>query len=100
MSYVANIILVTAPEEYDEVKRLADHVRETQGFGDDVPIFYRPTENGGNKHMERDLYISAINNLDVDKFLRHVDEAKWESPEFVQVLICNEHDDKFEDLTL
>jgi hypothetical protein len=50
---------------------------------------------GGNKAMQRDVFLAAINYLDHEAFLALFHSVNWEWPEDVQLLLKGEHDDVF-----
>lgn len=101
MSCVADIILVTAIEdgaeredEYPNVEKLERALQQIQ---------QRPTMRlvkvdgyaGGDKAMQCDVFLVAVNYLNVGRFLDAFRAIRWDMPECVQLMIKNEHDDAF-----
>jgi hypothetical protein len=50
---------------------------------------------GGDKVMQCDVFMAAINYLDLEGFLDAFRAVKWETPQCVQLMIKDEHDDVF-----
>ena len=50
---------------------------------------------GGSKFLERDVAIGAFNYLLLAEFLDHLRGVKWENPGDVQVIVCEQDDDRF-----
>jgi hypothetical protein len=50
---------------------------------------------GGDKYMQCDVFIAAINYLDIPAFLKAFHSITWECPESVQLMIKGEDDDLF-----
>lgn len=108
MSYVANLILITSPDDgamgnnADLVSavQLGWALKRIQGYTGSQSILKKVSQfAGGNKRMEVDVFLCAVNNLDVKEFLDAVKAVQWEMPERVQVLLKNENDEKFNDIT-
>lgn len=49
----------------------------------------------GDKAMQCDVFITAINYLDHEEFLAAFHAIQWASPECVQLMMKGEHDDLF-----
>ena len=54
---------------------------------------------GGNRAMQCDVFITAVNYLDHDEFIEIFNSIKWEYPESVQLLLKCEDCDAFEIIT-
>lgn len=50
---------------------------------------------GGGKCFECDLWMGAINHLDLDHLIRFLRKINWDTPESVQVIVKEEEDIKF-----
>lgn len=90
MSRVADIILLTFIDEPSVAKAqqwLADNkwpqLVEISGHA------------GGNKAMQCEVWAAAINYFDIDAFAKVIASIEWESPEFVQLLVKDEHEERF-----
>lgn len=51
--------------------------------------------SGGTKAMEVSVYAGAFNYLDIEEFLEAFKEAPWREKDRIQLLICDQDDDKF-----
>lgn len=51
--------------------------------------------SGGIKHLETPLFVAAFNHFSLEDFCNFVRSMKWEYPDFVQVFIQEQQDDKF-----
>ena len=51
---------------------------------------------GGDKVAEADVYMGAINHLDLDQFKAHMRAAPWEMPEAVMLLVNEDGEDGFQ----
>lgn len=51
--------------------------------------------SGGTKHLECDLWAWGANCLNLEDFLEVVRAAQWEYPEYVQVFVKGQDDDRF-----
>ena len=99
MSHVTDIILSTmirdgssGKEIHPNVDQLNNYLSENYGGwilikGDD--------KDGSGKAMQCDLFIAAINHLNIPKFLEAYRAVEWEAPEYVQLMLKDEHDDGF-----
>ena len=112
MSEVTNLILTFSNNE-DEEQRIkevnfyisdgrsinlvsADYLRKTNLFEKDN----RKSWYGGTKFLERPLYIGALNHFDLEEFIIYLQEIDWEEKEYVQLIVKQEHDDKFKIIEL
>lgn len=104
MSKVTNLIFSFAGYE-DEVKRMEEVNRfPNNGRGlnlvsadaDTVPRGWY----GGSKFLEVPLYIGAINHLALEEFVDYLRSIEWVSPEYVQVIVKEQDDDKFKIIEL
>lgn len=87
MSVVTNVILITFIDE-DISPLLAWLKAEERGLLHEIS-----DHAGGNKALERDLWVGAFNYLDDQEFLRQVFLCKFEWPELVGVIIAYQHDE-------
>ena len=86
MSHVTNVILLTEIEEsMGNFKPILDMIALLQ-----VDAFA-----GGGNAMECDVYAGAFNCLEIDKLLEAFHSCTWENPESVQLLIRDQHDERF-----
>ena len=51
---------------------------------------------GGNKAPEADVFMGAINHLDLDQFKAHMRSAPWEMPGAVMLLVNEDGEDGFQ----
>lgn len=99
MSHVTDIILSTMIEdgakrddEHPNVDELNQYLIEHYGGW----VLVKVDENaGGGKAMQCDLFIAAINHLNIPEFLERFYEIAWEAPECVQLMLKDEHDERF-----
>ena len=90
MSSVTDIILTTSINEKG-VKEIKSHIESAYKNN-----LNRADEGaGGNKFMQCDVFLTAINYMLIDELLDCFNAATWEYPESVQLLIKDEHDDAF-----
>ena len=98
MSHVASVILVTSGVEHDYTNRgyLVDRLNAY------LRLQYRGREfvqvdqhAGGDKGFQNNVYLVAINYLNIERFLRVFRAIPWQLPEMVQLFIRDEHDDDF-----
>jgi len=99
MSHVTDIILSTMiedgakrDEEHPNVDQLNGYLIENYGGCFLVKV---DDKAGGGKAMQCDLFIAAINHLNIPKFLKEFYKINWEAPEYVQLMLKDEHDERF-----
>jgi len=99
MSHVADIILITMIEDgadtedgHPNADKLNDYLKENHNGANLVMV---DGYAGGNKHMQCDVFMAAINYLNIKDFVKSFQGIDWEYPEGSQLLIKDEHDDKF-----
>lgn len=104
MSHVADIILTTPIEDGGKkdgdspnVDVLINYLRVEYHLEErpKSPLEKVDGHAGGDKAMQCDVFIGAINYLDINGFIEVFKSIKWEYPEDIQLLIKDEHDDKF-----
>lgn len=98
MSHVTDIILITAiedgvgeAEEHPNAEKIHKFICSKYVAG----LKKVDELSGGNKAMQCDVFMTAINYLDIPALVDFFYEIKWEMPECVQLLIKDEHDDIF-----
>lgn len=101
MSHVADIILVTAiddgaqrDEEHPNADLLSKWLQENKGQ-DWLKLVKVDQHAGGNKAIQCDIFLAAINYLDIDGFVAAFRSIRWHMPECAQLMIKDEHDDLF-----
>ena len=98
MSWVTNIILhipaVDARGPQGRIKDVNRFFDEIPGKGfvslDDPSLpkgWY-----GGSKLLEANLYVGALNHLDLDSFVKHLQSIDWKEPNHVQVIVMDQED--------
>ena len=98
MSQVTDIILITGIDDggredcHPNVNILTTET--------DVGFVKVSDTTGGNKHMQADIFLSAMNYLDKDNFINIYRSIDWEYPECVQLYLKREYDDIFESIPL
>lgn len=99
MSYVTNVILnvgLQGKSKIDEVNKFFEDTERNVGF-----VYVDDKEKvpngwyGGTKYLEVDIAIGAFNYLDLEGLKIHMHEMEWESPEDVQLLICDQEENRF-----
>lgn len=97
MSVVTNIILTFSCLE-DEKERL----REINTFFPDISGLTSCDDDklprgwyGGTKMLETNICIGAFNHLDFERFLEHMKTIKWRYPEYAQIIVQEQEDDRF-----
>ena len=81
VSSVTDIILIAGIDDGHKLKGY--HLAKVDQFA------------GGRKAVQCDVFMSAVDYLDVDKLLKEFHEIQWESILEVQLMIKGEHDDIF-----
>ena len=93
MSFVTTVILIFSGVEDEE-----ERIKEVNSFPwGSYQLDLRSIDNprvcyGGNKKINGYIYIGSYNYFEVERFLNHVSEVKWEKSEYVQILISNENE--------
>lgn len=87
MSHVTNILLLTAREDHD-ARLIELGFQKVDGYA------------GGNKSMESDVWAAAFNHFDLDVLMAELRDIQWEYPEEVQLLVKDEHDERFSELDI
>lgn len=94
MSNITSLILITAIDDTLDKTPSIDILNAwiKQNYGD-ICCFIKIDEKfGGNKYMGSDVYGTAINFLDVEKFMEAFNWIEWEVPVRVQLLLQKEND--------
>ena len=95
MSHVTDIILITMI--YDGGTCVDDYPNARR-FASDCNIWLEKVDDhlpASSKAFQADLFIAAINYLDIDNMITRFNAIKWEHPECVQLLLKDEHEDVF-----
>ena len=101
MSYVTDIILVTM---IDDGMRITDNgggkhnVAELNAFlfnNYNGTMLIQVQEHTNKRSMQCDVFISAVNHLDIDEFMRVFYGIEWEYPDNLQLMIKEERDNLF-----
>ena len=98
MSFVTSVILIFPRTENEE-----ERIAEVNSFVyRKLPLDIRSIESpnkepftawyGGTKSMNGHVYIGSYNYFEIDNFLKHISQVKWEDTKYVQVLIRNENE--------
>ena len=99
MSHVTDIILMTAIEDGAKTKEGHPNVDKLNEYIEREHCKHKllrvDEHSGGRKEMQCDVFMAAINYMDIDGFIEWFSIIAWEHPESVQLLIKDEHDDKF-----
>ena len=101
MSLVTNTILTFSILEYEK-DRINDVNKffEESGFvscdDESLPIGWY----GGTKMLETNVAIGAFNYLELEEFIEHLRNIKWEEPQNVQIIVKEQNDEKFRLLDL
>ncbi len=101
MSHITNIILITViddgaqqDDEHPNVDILNTFFQKN-GHGKGIKINQVDGYAGGGKAMGCDVFMAAINHLNMAEFLKAFYAIQWEAPEYVQLLLKDEHDERF-----
>jgi hypothetical protein len=86
MSVVTNIILTATTDESGVIelnKRLLA----------DIGCYFNKVDAyaGGNKHIEADVWMIAINHFDRLGFMQHIKSVYWEAPDVLAVFVLTEN---------
>ena len=100
MSIISNVILTTAiydgawsQSDYGSVDILNDYLRKHYQ-GTCFNIVH--DKAGGNQQMTCDIFIAAVDYLDVDALVNQFLTIEWQKPEQAQLMIRSNLDDKFQ----
>lgn len=104
MSNVTNIILKLGIDDGNErrVREINAAIREHHHVANpDLETLVRVDQmGGGNKHMEVDLYIGALNYLDTAWFIEQFRGSPWDDPETVQLFLQKQEEYQFKVYTV
>jgi len=99
MSHVTDIILTTAISDgcigetsHPNADKLNEYLSKNYGGWKLVKV---DSKAGGGKVMQCDLFLAAINHLNIPDFLDAFHKVEWESPECTQLMLKDEHDEVF-----
>ena len=101
MSVVTDIILTTAVEDggtegnpQPNVDQLNRYLKVTYG----IPNALMKVDQfgGGDKAVQADVFIGAVNHFSADEFTEQIGAISWEEPECVRVFMQFEQDDGFQ----
>jgi len=99
MSHVTDIILMTSIDDgagdregHPNADKLSAYIEKNHRGHTLVRV---DCHAGGNKGMQCDVFMSAINHMDIEAFVAWFHGIEWERPESVQLLVKDEHDDRF-----
>lgn len=105
MSVVTTVLITTSIMESVETQAGTDrhvaleHINDGLR-GERAPIIeiISPVHQhaGGNKCAQANVYMGAINHLDLDQLLGLMRSAPWEEPEHVLLLVNTEYENGFE----
>ena len=96
MSVVTDLILVTSPGESRGIEPNHGLIILNNYLSQNHPgcKFESVADSaGGNKAMQRDIYLAAINHLNVLEFIKVYKDSYWFWPEAVVLLLGTEDDD-------
>lgn len=99
MSHVTDIVLLTAiddgghDDEHPNVDRLEDWLKRE--YSPHVRLVKVDQHAIGTKAMQCDVFITAINYLNIEGFVEAFRAIPWGMPDCVQLLIKDEHDERF-----
>ena len=101
MSHVTSIVLITATEdgaEADDEHPNVDQLNsffQNNGHAQGIQMSQVDSYAGGGKVMGCDVFMAGINHLNTDEFLEAFYSIQWEAPEYVQLMLKDEHDERF-----
>jgi hypothetical protein len=95
MSHVTDIILITAIDDAVDnifsVDALNEYLSKKYGGKLNKVSQY----SGGNKSFQADVFMAAVNYLDIKGFINGYQNNHWELQSSAQLLIKDEQDDNF-----
>ena len=50
---------------------------------------------GGHKGLQICIFVAAFNYINIDSLWNKIKSIKWEDPECVSLMTCDEHEDSF-----
>jgi hypothetical protein len=107
MSHVTDIIVISLDAEEDadgnDIYPRMDQLNKWiddwlfNRYGERFPPQLLPVHQhaGGGKHMQCNVFMAAINGFDIPGFVKAFRAIPWDSPECAQLLVKDEHDDRF-----
>jgi hypothetical protein len=99
MSVITDIILLTFIRDREanggrlNAEKLSEYLSENYRSNGFVQV---DGYAGGNRAMQCNVFITAVNYLDHDEFIEVFNSIEWEYPESVQLLLKCEDCDTFE----
>ncbi|MDO6447224.1 hypothetical protein Q4493_15755 [Colwellia sp. 1_MG-2023] len=100
MSIISNVILTTAiyegawsKSDYGNVDLLNDYLRKNYQ-GTCLRIVH--DKAGGHQQMTCDIFMAAVDYLDVDALVNEFLAIEWQKPEQAQLMIRSNLDEKFQ----
>lgn len=96
MSHITDIILVTMIDDRDKDSELNANKLSRFLFDNynETPLVHVP-RGISRRGMQCDVFISTVNYLDIDRFMRLFYSIEWGWPNQLQLMIKDEHDDLF-----
>lgn len=99
MTCITNLILTTAIQDgawmnsdTGSVDILSDYLcKNYQG----TRFFDVEPHAGGNKRMSCDVFMAAVDYLNVEEFIELFKQVNWEKPDEVQLMVRKEGDNTF-----
>lgn len=98
MSFVTTVILIF-PGLENETERINEvNSFRYNGHSLDIRSIESPNAEplvswyGGTKGAIGRIYIGSYNYFEVEAFLKHIANVRWEEPAYVQILIRNENE--------
>jgi len=96
MSCVTDIILVTMIEDKHECGKLnADTLSQFLIDNHRGTSLVHIPRNIGRRGLQCDVFVTAVNYLDIDEFMRLFYGIEWQYPDFLQLMIKSEYDKIF-----
>jgi len=97
MSKVTNVILTThvrpvSPRPDEEIAAVNEFLRTNNVGGEFKEV---TTYDGGYKHMECGVYLSAFNHADTGLIVSAVDQAPWWDREMIQLFVKESEEERF-----
>ena len=102
MSVVTNIILHfsilekeidpdSAQEDNFVLMRKINKALIQEGYGK----FTEVQDRYNKKALESPLFVAAFNMLDLDQFIEYIQSLPWNYPEYIQIFVQRQEEDKF-----
>ena len=95
MSQVTNVILTVSAGE-ETAAEMLNGAWDLDGCCEFAEAEY----SAGCKNLECGVFLEAFNHLDLAAFIKAIEAIPWHYPEYVQMFVKEEHEDRFHEIGL